>query len=291
MKWLVLSVIVSIGYALFFSVPTGAQTLRIQPLEYRTNLKTGEIQKGFIDITNPGDKSSLVRVDVRGFRQIDNQGTLQFYESEQLTAGVLPDLNDFELGPKETVRMFFHVDGSKLPPGDVFAAIFATAQETDTKSGAHQTVRAGTLLSIVNQTPGSRDAHITDLNIPFFQFGSHLSGSYTVKNTAKQNEATGFYPAITIVIHPFKAEYKQPVKLVFAGISRDSSFTIEESRLGFYKVSVTHAGSMKERWVFMATGAWFVRAIVGLICSTLLIVGVIVWRRLRKDQAEMRDQN
>lgn len=290
MKWLAWFVIASIGCALSFSVPTGAQTLRIQPLEYRTNLKTGEIQKGFIDITNPGDKPSLVRVDVRGFRQIDNQGTLQFYENEQITAGVLPDLNDFELGSNETVRMFFHVDGSKLPSGDVFAAIFATAQEADIKSGTHQTIRAGTLLSIVNKTPGSRDARITDLNIPFFQFGSHLSGSYAVKNLANQNEVTGFYPAVTISLHPFKAEYRQPTKLVFAGMSRDSSFTIEESRLGFYKVSVAHAGSMKEQWVFMATGVWLLRAIVGLIGIILLIVIVAVWRRLRKDQMEVHDQ-
>lgn len=268
------------------SVPAGAQTLRIQPLEYHTALKAGEMQKGFIDITNPDDKTAFIVVDVKAFRQADDQGVLQFYESEEITAGILPDLTEFELGPKETLRMFFHVDGSKLPTGDVFGAIFVSAQEEGSESGVYQTIRAGTLLNIVNKTPGSRQASITDLKIPFFHFGSHLAGSYTVKNTANQNEVTGFYPSVTIAINPYRAEYKQPEKLVFAGISRTSSFTIEDSRLGFYKVSVSHAGSSKEQWVFMATGKWLGRAIVGMFSIMVLIAGVIVWRRLRLDHVQ-----
>jgi hypothetical protein len=256
----------------------------MQPLQYQESLKKGERKKAFVDITNPSSQATKVQFQVQGFKQIDDKGNLVFYDDERLRSGILLDFDQAEIPAKKTLRLFFIADGTKLPTGDVFAAIFAY---TKSNAGiAAPSVRIGTLLILTNDTPGSRSAEITDFTIPFFQFGSHLSGSYTVKNTANQNEATGFYPAITVAIQPFKSQYEQPAKLLFAGVSRSSSFTIEESRLGFYKVSVAHGGSIKERWVFMATGVWLVRAIVGTLCIALLVTGLAVWRRLRGDQAK-----
>jgi hypothetical protein len=222
MKWGWFFLVASFGLVVVFSVPTHAQSLRIQPLEYRSRIATGEPQKGFIDISNPDAVATVVHIDVQAFRQVDDQGTLQFYSNEAVSAGVLPDLTEFELGPKETMRLFFIVNGSKLPSGDVYAVLFATAQVKGDASGVRQTVRAGTLLSIVNGTPGARQASITQLKMPFLQLGEEIDGSYVVKNSADPKKATGFYPEVTISIDPLHAEQKVVSRLVFAGRARFS---------------------------------------------------------------------
>ena len=282
---LLIGTLLSLGVASLLSAPTQANTLRIQPLEYRTTLASGEAKKGCVDISNPDKQPVTVTMSAQAFRQVSDDGVIEFYDNEQVKAGVLPDLTTFDLLPGETIRLFFILDGSRLPSGDVFAALLATAQTTGDAPGTEQTIRVGTLLSIVNGTPGSHQAAITDVSIPFWQFGRELEGRYTIKNTADRAQATGFYPTVTISIEPFGVSKQHQGKLVFAGISRTEPFTVSAERFGLYKVAVSHLGMEKAQWVFMATGGAVKVALSGVVVA--LLIGVIsVWflrRRQRKN--------
>lgn len=260
--------------------PTSALGLKIAPLEYRTTLKGGEVVKGFIDISNPENQSVTVRTSVQAFKQIDDKGTLKFYEDEQLKAGVKLDLDDFELGPREAIRMYFLLDSKLLPSGDIFGGIFFTTEASNPKLGSGQSLKIGTILSIVNGTPGSRKAEITGLTVPSFHVGDTISGTFGVKNTGNPETSTGFYPEVTVKVWPFGDERTVKSNLVFAQRSRDSNFSIKVPPLGVYKVSSTFGASEHAKLVVVAHPlALVLLGVIALVSIALSRVYVLSRRK------------
>jgi hypothetical protein len=262
-----LGIIVALVFITLINAPAAhAESLRMQPLEYRSVLKVGEKQKGYVDITNPTADAMNVSISVQAFRQIDDKGTLQFYDEPQINDGIVPDLSGFDIGPGQTMRLYFIADGTKLPSGDIFAALFATIQQPEAKSGVMQTIRIGTLLSLVNGTPGPRNAEITDVSVSFFQFDTKIVGTYSIKNTADPTKATGFYPETLTTVQPFRAANKNTTSLIYAGRTRTNSFSINTARLGFYNIAVSYGDSTKSRWVFIASGVlkWVMIGVIAL---------------------------
>lgn len=253
--------------------------LKVAPLDYTVSLKKGEKQKGFIDLSNPTGVTMRVKTSVQAFRQTDDRGSLTFFDSEHISVGVKPDLDEFELGPHEAVRMYFLVDGTKLPEGDLFAAIFFTTQPAKQGAGVTELVRLGTLLNITNVTPGQREAEIVDLSVPFIQFGGDIKGTYRVRNTGDPEKSTGFYPTVVLAVEPFYQEVVQRARLVFAGRTRENSFEIPSSRLGFYKVSASHGDSTKAEWILVIDGVSLV--ILGLVAG-IGTTTFLVWKKGRK---------
>lgn len=265
-----------VASAFFLQHPAGAVSLKVAPLEYRTSLTQGEKKKGFIDISNPSDQPMTVKTSAQAFRQIDDQGTIQFFDDEQISGGVQLDLDEFELGPKEAVRMYFLLDGTKLPAGDVFGAIFFTTSPSKATDGVGQSVRLGTILSVVNGTPGMRQAVITDLNLPQFSFTTELKGSYAIKNTADPDTATGFYPTVRLSAAPSGVAKEVAGKLVFAGRTRVNEFSYKLPPLGVYRIEARHGDSAQVRWVMVAHPT-----AIAAIIALLVAVG-IVWRNARR---------
>ena len=283
---LLIALIVGSG---LMGVPVSAQqSLRVQPLEYRTTLASGETKKGFIDITNPGSEDLQVTLSTQAFRQIDDAGTLQFFDNEQVSEGVVLDYDEFELKSNETIRLFFLVNGSKLPSGDVFAAIFATGQTTDKSGNVQQALRVGTLLNIVNGTPGPREADIMNLALPFIQIGDTLRGEYVIKNRAEEGQATGFYPTVALTIDPWRTEQQLESRLVYAGRSRTNDFAVSNDRLGFYRVTLSYQNSTTSQWVFMATGPWLGRLVAVILLFAAVIIGFIVRRHRHRERVGRR---
>ena len=263
------------------TTPVGALSLKIAPLEYRTELKQGEKKKGFIDVSNPTGQRFIVRTSVEGFKQTSNEGALSFYKSEHISTGIQLDLDEFELGPREAVRMYFQLDGTKLPSGDVFGAVFFTAAPANKPTGVEQAVRLGTLFSIVNGTPGSRDAKITNLSVPWLQLSDTISGSYSIKNTADPNKATGFYPTTQLKASPFGEAKKQTGKLTFAGITRTNEFSLKTLPIGIYQVSVSFTGSKQSSWVVV------VSPVAAIIFVAMIFVGTAAWRYTKKRRTRL----
>ncbi len=258
--------------------PARALGLKVAPLEYPVALKKGEKQKGFIDLSNPAGVSVRVKTSVQAFEQTDDKGTLRFYDDEAVSKGVKTDLDEFELGPREAIRMYFLVDGSELPSGDVFAAIFFTTQPVAKGAGVTELVRLGTILSIVNGTPSGREAEIARLDIPTFQFGDTVRGAFTVKNTSDPRKSTGFYPSIVLAVDPFHEEKVVKSRLVFASRTRSNSFELNTSRIGLHKISVSHGANTKEKWVLILNTP----VVVIFVVSAL--GGVAFWRLKKRRQ-------
>ncbi len=278
----VLGVVLCFLVALVASTQTvQALGLKVAPLEYRATIGKGEKQKGFIDISNPNLETIRVKTSVQAFRQTDDNGTLEFFDSEQVSAGVKLDLDEFELKGREAVRMYFLLDGTKLPKGDVFAAIFFTSTDGLTSGMVNQQVRLGTLLSLVNETPGSRDAVVEKLNTSFVQFGATTKGSYEIKNTA-QSQTTGFYPEVTLSSWPFGKTQKSTSRLVFAGRTRATDFELQLPPLGLYKVTATYGGSSKTNWILVLHPLFLVS--LGILAG--ITVALVILRKQRRRKSD-----
>lgn len=273
-KLFIFMLFVALG-AMVPAASTAALGLKVTPLEYRTTLQKNEKKKAFIDVSNPSGQTINVRTSVQAFRQINNEGALQFYSDPVIEAGIQTDLETFQLGPREAVRMFIQVDGQKLSEGDVFAAVFFTTAPTQLKNGVGQLVRVGTLLSIVNNTPGERKAKVSKLTAPFWQMSEELNGSYSIKNIGQSK--SGFYPKVTLSSWPSGKQHELVGSLVFGGRERENQFAYDIG-VGIHKIEVSYGNSKQERWV-VTMPAWLVIALV--IIVTIVVAELLLMKRRR----------
>lgn len=255
-----------------------AATLSVSPLKYDAELKAGEKKKGFVDISNPSAEGLVVKLTVQAFRQIDDQGTLQFYDSDAISDGVKLDYSEVEIGPRETLHLAFLLDGNKLPEGDVFAAIFAGA-EPSRLGAAEQTVKVGTLLIITNGTPANHIAVVEQLSVPWLQIGGEFSAHFALRNTANQSEGTGFAPEVTVSAWPFIHDVVTG-PLVFSGRTRQVDYVKSGSFMGLVRVGVKTGQSEQAAYTFLITGYW--KWLFPLLLVLVAGGGMLVWTLYRR---------
>lgn len=272
MRWLIIICTVaavvqggSVAYA------ADQPALRIQPLQHTDTLAPGERKQGYVDIANVQPQAIDVDLSVQGFRQTDDKGTLVFFDDPRLAQGIQLDLHNAQIPARKTLRLFFVADGTKLPTGDVFAAIFARVTSGVAK-GSAPSVRLGSLLILTNGTPGARQADITGLRVAMLQAGSGIDGQISIKNTADPKTASGFFPDIAVQVWPFGPTTTLHSPLVYAGNTRTVSFRMDGNFFGVYKVAGTYAGHGAARWILAVTGFWrWLAPLVGVIFVTLVV--------------------
>lgn len=282
-RWL-FGLLVTVG-CLFLTTPLAhaEPTLGLQPLQYTETLKKGERRKAFIDVTNPSSQATTVRFTVQAFKQIDDKGTLSFYDDEKIKSGVLLDYSEIEIPAKKTLRLYFIVDGTKLPTGDVFAAIFAQTKPIETAN--IPAVRIGTLLMLTNGTPGARQASVESLTTPSLHTGDTVTGEIKIKNTAPAGTASGFFPQITVSMWPFGPSTTVTGPLIYTGNTRTVMLGIPSNQLGIYKLSARYGTSFKERWVVLVTGIWRWIILVILAVSFVVVFVYILIKKRRRRKA------
>lgn len=273
---LLTAVALSLMWAGWNVTPAQAASIKIAPLLTNDTLKKGEKKLGHVDISNPTGSTTVVRLNVQSFRQIDGQGSLQFFDSQQIEAGVRLDLEKIELKAYETARIYFLLDGTKLPSGDVFAAIFArTASPASKQAGTARGAQAGSLFVIVNGTPSAHEAEISGLQTGWVQLGDGLTADVSVKNTAEPNLSTGFFPTINVATKPYsQTEVRGP--LVFAGMTRQIDYRQPGNYFGPLLLSVTTGSSSRSQLVFAVTGFW------RWLAPLLLVVIIVLWLVARR---------
>lgn len=283
-RWVVralLALLFSAGLANLNGQSAYAQSLQIQPLLYRESFKPGEVKKGYINISNGGASTATLVTEVQAFRQIDDRGSLQFFDSPQMKQAVIPDLQEFELRPREALRLYFAIDSKKLPGGDNFAALFIRTKG-NTRSGIAANVRVGTLLVIENGKPGPRDANVQGIDADFFQWGKGATVTADITNMANPNTTTAFFPSVDTSLFPIggRITVDQPPQspLIFAGITRKVELSIPTNLIGLYRLDVTAGQNTQSKWVFLVTGWW--RWVI-LILLVLLPVAASAWWRAR----------
>ncbi|MBI3889264.1 hypothetical protein HY312_01645 [Candidatus Saccharibacteria bacterium] len=275
MKKIVTACIIFVGiFVLGHGTPaSAADNLQMRPLQYRETLDVGQQKKGVVDVANGSDDTAQVALTVRFFKQVGDDGTLEFYDRPDETDGITLDIDSVELKGKESARIGFTVDSSKLPQGDVFAVIFATTVHQGAPQTIVPSVQVGTLLLLQNGKVGPRSAAITDLKLGIFQFGDKVKGTVAVKNPANSASATGFFPAMKVAIGPWGAESKFEGPLVYAGRTRSFDFSVPSNQFGIYKVTVVANNATETRYVFLITGVW--RYVVPGLLVLLLIIGIV----------------
>ena len=257
-------------------------SLQLQPLEYRESLKKGESKKGFIDVTNPLSVPTDVSFHVQGFRQINDKGELTFYTDPQLSSAIQLDYNDAQIPAKKTLRLYFIIDGSKLPTGDVFAAIFA--KNTVAVIGdAVPSVQIGTLLLITNETPALHQATITHVDVPWLTIGESVKGKIGIKNIAPRDSSNGFFPKIVLDVWPLGATRTLTGPLIYSGNTREVVFSEFNNRFGIYRLSATHGDSHSSHWIIVITGVW--RWIAPTTLGMLIITSLLLMRRRHRRTA------
>jgi len=283
MRRLVLMVCLVIGGGVILPQTAHADTLQVRPLLYKETLSKGEAKRGAIDIANGSQDKEEYALSVRLFRQVGDDGSLEFYDRPDVTDGILLDVTSIELNPKDAARITFTVDGSKLPQGDVFAVILVTTKHTTAPDSIVPAAQVGTLLVLQNGQPGPRTAQIDTLSIPQIQTGDKVTGTVTVKNPASMKQTTGFFPQMKVSIEPWGATTQFEGPLVYAGRARTFDFSVPSSQFGVYKMTVSANGSTESRYVFLMTGKWQVIApLLGVALLGLIIVTVLGVRLYRK---------
>lgn len=268
-RLIIAATLCSLGCTIFFAYAAGATSLQIAPLRYETTLKSGEAKKGYVDISNPSAVATEVRFEVQAFRQVDDEGNLEFYDDDAVSAGVLLDLKSIDLSPNETLRLYFLIDGKKLPSGESYAAILARTVPSGT-TGSAQAVRVGTILEITNGEPGTHSASISDFSAPLLQIGESIESMYVVHN---DGDTSAFRPTITMGIQPYSSKDVEG-PLVFAGRSRTVTYKASGDYFGPVWLQAATGNSLKGQLVFVVTGywRWVVPLIIfGIVCAFAII--------------------
>ncbi len=243
-------------------------SITMAPLKYETQLGKNELKKGYVDIGNPSNSDTTIQLQIQGFRQIDDNGALEFYTDPSLAEGIMLDFNSVDIKSKEGMRIYFLIDAAKLPKGDVFAAIMASTVPKTT-NGSAQSARVGTLLIMTNEGHGPREAMITWLTAPWLQIGDGLEANIAVKNTTTKKD-TGFFPEVTFTAQPYASKTVQG-PLLFAGRERSIAYTQPGNYFGPIYLKSAVASSEQGKWIFAITGywRWVIPIFVAAVLATL----------------------
>lgn len=244
------------GINLLSTAPAAADSLSIAPLHYKAKLAAGESKKGMVDITNPSAKPVEIQLHVQAFRQIDDNGGLEFYDSAEVAKGVKLDLTSIALGPHEGARIYFILDGNLLPSGDVFAAILANTVSDTSAAGSIPAAEVGTLLLLENGTPPKHHAKISSLNANWLQFGDAITMEMSVTNTDPAGGvAIGFVPQITFLLKPHGGQTVDG-PLLFAGRTRAVDYRHPGDYFGPILLHAEIGGHSQTKLIFAVTGYW-----------------------------------
>ncbi len=277
------SMLVFLGVAtlsLLHTSSVSANSLSISPLQYKSKLAIGESKKGFIDVVNPSATEVEIKLKVQAFRQIDDQGGLEFYDNDAVSKGVKLDLTNVKLLPREGVRVYFILDGTVLPNGDVFAAIFASTVSVNDAIVSIPAAQVGTLLLLENGNPTAHNATIKSFDAHWFQLGEAVNSQITINNTDPPGgKAIGFFPEIKFSLKPYN-ERTIDGPLLFAGRTRVVDYKQNGDYFGPILVQATVGGQTESRLIFAVTGYW--QWLAPLILVTLIAITIFLRYFLQK---------
>ncbi len=276
--------VLALGLLLMPGTARADAGLQLNPLRYDDVLSTDVVKNGYIDVSNPSDTTITVSAKVRGFKQADLDGNLVFFDDAQLTAGIIPGLTTFNLGPREAIRVVFSVDPKQIPRGGVYAAIFfqtVPAVTTGTTTFINETTNVGTLLMLQNGGSGVKTGQIASFSLPFLQTGAGLDGQVVYRNTNRNTGGVAFTPTLTSNVLPWGQGATLTGPFIMPSSARQFDFKRPGSYFGLLPVTLhdQQGGAAVTRWVFACTG-WYQWLLLVLVIA--LVLYLVMRRRPRK---------
>ncbi len=249
--------------------------LKIAPLQYQETIPLGKIKQGFIDISNPTNQTLHLSSSVQAFRQVDTAGHLQFYESERMRLGIIPELSTFDLGPREAIRMKFTID-------PIFVR---TIPDASANQGNRliTSARIGTLMILTIGTGGVERGTISRLEVPFFNFGSGIKGSLDYKNSGPSAKSVAFKPMLTAKVGFWGSAEQVKSSLVLPDSTRRIQVEQKGSYIGFIPVKIASTNTKTTQstttYIIAMTGYWRILAV--LLVIGISLVSMWIFRRLK----------
>ena len=254
--------------------------LQLAPLEYQQTI-TAKTQAGFIDVGNPSDSAVSVTTSVEGFRQIDSSGDLAYFNDPRLSAAITPGLSNFIMGPRESDRVSFTINPTKLPAGGIYAVIFfqtVPANQSADSSYVSQSAKVGTLL-VLNNGGVAPTGGTVGLQLSRWQFGNGLHGEISY---AVADGQVGLVPSLASKAYPWGKPTKLSTGLVLPGSARNFVLSRPGAFIGLIPVRVTDAtdGHVVTRYVIAITG-WYQTLVAFLVA----LGAAFTFRRWRRPPA------
>lgn len=264
---LLVGVLASFGLVL---TPAPAQAslpeLRLAPLKYTADLQLGQTKVGFIEASNPTGTTVRATLEVQGFRQINDRGELAYYDDARLSAGIVPALRAFDLGPREAVRIKFTIDPNALGEGGAYGVMFLRVSSGNIASSQiNTTARIGTLFILNVGGTGTTQGQIQKFSLPRLQYGGKsllVNVMYSnTGNSSPGSRALAFAPQLTGELG-FPA-WSQPLigPFVFPGRTRPATLDLKPGNY-FGPIPVTLRdniaghGRPMTRWMILISGFW-----------------------------------
>ncbi|MDB5178431.1 MAG: exported protein of unknown function [Patescibacteria group bacterium] len=287
---LVITILITFGFSLTLALALFSRTayaaspgIKLDPLKYEDVIAGANVRGGHIDVSNPSDTAVNIEAEVKGFKQADLDGNLEFFGDEPIKEAITLGLNQFELGPREAIRVSFSVDPAKLPRGGVYAAVFFRTVPPRQASGTSfvaESANVGTLLLLQNG-PGERIGQVTSFHLPFFQFGAGLSGRAEYKNTNHTSTPIAFSPGLETRVFPWGRPGKLKGPYVLPGSTRRLEVQRPGSYLGLLPVSLIDSASDQgpTLWVFACTGVYAYALLILLVMLAVFVAARLVRRQ------------
>ena len=290
-----LAAVVGVGLVLQNGIARADSSLQLNPLRYDDVLSGTNVKNGYIDVSNPSDTTVTVKTSVQGFKQADLDGNLAFFDDPTLQAGIIPTLDSFLMGPRESVRVVFSVNPAKLPQGGVYAAIFFTVVPpvgSASTTFVNETANVGTLL-ILQNGGGVQSGQLMALSGPLVQFGQGLVLTVTYRNTGPAGGGLAFTPKLTAQVVPFGTAQSTTTSFVMPGASRSFGVSRAGSYFGLLPIRISDdtGKSSKVIWVIACTG-WYQGAVL-IFTLALMIYGAFILKNqpfTHRAAAHMKDR-
>lgn len=259
--------------------------LQVAPLRYDQHLELGGIKTGVIDVSNPTGSLLQLALEVQGFRQKNDQGDLEYFTDERLSAAIQPDLKEFVLGPREAVRVKFTIDPNKLGPGGAYGAIFVRTVDKVLAGQVNTSVRVGTLLILDVAGNGTKSGRIEKVSAPWLVYGRpDIPVTVTYANTGSGRQALAFAPELALKAGWFSKSQKAKGAFVFPGRARSGQMSVATgSQLGLVPVAASDlSGGARTMtsWAVMITGFW--TWLLPILTAAIGGMIVVLWRRWMK---------
>ena len=282
----IIPAIFGLGLLGIFQPVQAELAIKTAPLKYQTQLEVGSVKFGYVDVSNPTKNRLRLVTEVQGFRQTGNQGQLEFFDDERIKAGIIPELNDFELGPREAVRLKFTVDANKLGEGGAYGALFARTIPAPSQPAGNEvriSARSGTLMILEIGKGGVKQGSINNVNLPSIIFGNELKGSFEYANVGVNPKSVAYSPKLSIKTGFFGKPKKYEGPLVMPKSARQIEFAQKGNHIGPIPITISDADNhakSKTVWVFAVTGFW--KWLVPLVLILELLAIIIIVKRRKK---------
>lgn len=250
--------------------------LRLSPLKYEASLELGRSKVGYVQIDNPTGTSVSASLEVQGFRQINNDGSLEYFDDERLSAGIIPGVREVQIGPRESVRVKFTVNPNVLGPGGAYGVLFVRAKSGElAASQINTSARVGTLIILDVAGSGTRAGAIRDVQIPSLSWGAaDLPLRFSFSNTGSGGGALAFAPKFEI--SGAGGSLKSTGPFVFPGRTRSVDARLKlGSHFGPATLTIrdTVTGQEVKRQIWVVSGIW--RWVIPLFLVGIVIAGLL----------------